>query len=582
MGKRHLPCNLTGQERTAAWDEFENGFLTQDELEQVNEIMPQYLFYTTEQGGKKRECICTHAGCGKFNVSNDIHPGFFRKHHNEETRCPKCGGVVNLIAYGRMRTFGKLNSVKWARFTLCRAGKSGALLLFSGYAKREFNWEDLRPDPEISWKAFTYLAPGKRMQWVRTWEPLEQQVSGNWWWGYQWNAAETVKEPFHPGYRSWWSSNDGDSWFLNADAIEYSALRYCHLEDWYWIEVSTSVMTGDDPVRNAVKYLAAYTRYPSIEMAVKLGLTGPATELAVDGKKNHRDLNWDGTNPAEFLRLDKQDAKAFIHYGGNMRVLRAYHTAKRGALVGNMKEFMEIVQKSARFDLAEKLVQAAEKARCSIRTAGNYMDKQPEGIDAALTCWIDYLNMAETLQYDLTRRDVATPKDLRERHDAASETVRYQRIQIDEEKHRKYNEYLRKMYAFEYGDLCIIVPSGVEDIIREGKVLKHCVGGYAARHFNNQLHIFFLRHKRKPSTPFITIETTARKSGREGVVIRQIHGYRNEGYLNDLPFGSKKHNARPGIKYKWFLDMWKDWVKAGSRRDKKGKPILPKVKEKTA
>ena len=582
MGKRLLPCNLTEAEIASAWAEFDGGLLDRDEMEMVNEVLPQYLFYTTSRKGKERECVCTHCNCGKFTVREDRNPGFFRKKHKEETHCPSCGGVVNLVALGRMRTFGLVNNVKWQRFTLCRTGKDGALLLLSGYAKRDFTWEDLRPYPEISWKAFTYLLPGKRMQWIRTWEPLEQQVSGTWWWGYEWNEAETVKEPFNPAYYSWWSNNDGDSYFLNADAIARSGLRYCQIEDWLYQEASLFLDTGGGPVRNAVKYLSAYTRYPTLEMAVKAGLHGAATELAVDGKKNHRDLNWDGKNLPEFLRLNKQDAKAFLHNGGDLRTLRAYHDAHKYGIVGNMQEFYDILRENARMELAEKLVKAALKAGCTFRTAGNYAGRQSEGIDMVLTMWLDYLNMATILQYDLTRKDVAMPKDLRDRHDAASETVRYQKILVDEEKYRKYNEYLRKMYAFEYGDLCIVVPGSVEDIIYEGKTLQHCVGGYAARHFNNKLHILFLRHRRKPTTPFITIEINARDTMKEKVVIKQIHGYRNEGYLTGLEYGDRKNNARPNVKYKWFLDLWKAWVKAGSKRDKKGNPILPKRKEKTA
>lgn len=582
MGKNLLPCNLTEEEQAQVWKEFDDGLLTREETELVAENMAHYLFYTQDRRGKARECICTHTDCGKFTAERDRVPGFFNKKHGEETHCPRCGGIVKLQATGRVRNFSTINREKWMRFTICRTGKDGALLLMSGYAKRDFLWDDLRPDPEIGWKAFTYLAPGKRMQWVRTWEPLEQQLSGNWWWGYKWNPSTAVHEPFHPGYRSWWSCNDGDAYLLNGNEYERSALRYCQLEEWYWAEASISVVTGDDPVRNAVKYLAAYTRYPTLEMAVKLGLHTAATDLAVHGIKNHRILNWEGKTIAQFLRLSKQDAKAFLNLGGDLRILKAYRTARKENRVGNMREFIETVRRVGRDELAEKLVQAAAMAGCTLRVAGNYMESQRDGIDRALTTWIDYMNMAGVLKYDLSRRDVAMPKDLQDRHDAASETVRYQRILIDEEKHRKYNEYLRKMYAFEYGDLCIVVPGSVEDIIREGKVLQHCVGGYAARHFNNQLHILFLRHKRKPDTPFITIETTARKQGREAVVIRQIHGYRNETYLKDKVWDKRKIGAMPEVKYKWFLDVWKAWVKAGSRRDKDGRPILPKNKEKTA
>lgn len=582
MGKTLQPCNLTPEEQAAAWEEFDGGLLTRDEIEMVNEVMTQYLFYTSDRKGKERDCICTHCDCGRFTVNLEERQDFFRKKHGTETHCPRCGQPVTLIALRKMSTFGRINSDRWQRFTLCRTGKNGALLLLSGYAHRWFCWDELRPTAEVSWKTFTYLLPGKRMQWIRTWEPQCQQVSGQWWWDYQWNPSNTVKEPFNPGFKNWYSSNDGDSFFLNTDAISQSALCYCQVDDWLYKEARVFLDTGDDPVRNVIKYLSAYTRYPAIEMAVKFDLHHAATDLAVDGKKNYRDLNWDARSIHEFLRLSKQEAKVFLKNGGNLALLSAYHKARKYQVTRDMAEFIDVLRTTARIDLAEKLMKCAVEAGCTLRVAGNYASKFPDGIDRILGIWLDYMGMARTLQYDLSRKDVTMPKNLRERHDAASETIRYQRIQIDEQQHREYNERLRKAYAFEYGDMCIVVPGSVEEIIHEGKTLKHCVAGYAARHFDDKLHILFLRHKRKPQTPYITIEISPRKTMRSDVKIRQIHGYKNEGYLNTATYGGKQNQARPEYKYKWFLDVWKAWVKEGSRRDKKGNPILPTEKEKTA
>lgn len=584
MGNRKvLPCNLSDDEVAAAWDEFENGLLTSEEAEEILEVMTPYLFYTADAQNRERECICTHTGCGKFTVTKTSDPGFFISKHGSEIRCPRCGQVVNLIALGKMRTFDKVNNTKWTRITLCRTGKDGALLLLSGYAKRTFCWSDLRPYPEVSWKRFTYLKPGKRMQWVRTWEPKNQMVSGEWWWGYEWNPSAVVQEPFSPGFKNWYGDgNDGTSWMLNYDAVEQSALRYCQVSDWMYKEAQVFLDVGDDPVRNVVKYLSAYTQFPTMEMAVKIDLHHAATELAVEGKKNHRDLNWSATTIHEFLRLNKQDAKVFVHYGGNLSLLRAYHTAYKSGITRNMNEFITALKETGSIALAERITAAASRACCSLQAGINYLNKFPGGLERTLTMWNDYLRMAATLQYDLSRRDVAMPKNLEERHDAAAETTRYMQVKLDEERHRKYNEKLRKMYAFEYEDLCIVVPSSPEEIIQEGKTLQHCVAGYAARHFNGRLHILFLRHRRKPGVPFVTIEINTRKNSRDPVVIQQIHGYRNEGYLKPAAFGSKKYNARPEHKYKWFLDVWKDWVKSGSKRDKDGNPILPKKKEKTA
>jgi hypothetical protein len=251
-------------------------------------------------------------------------------------------------------------------------------------------------------------------------------------------------------------------------------------------------------------------------------------------------------------------------------------------MTGNMNEFFTALEETGSVDLAEKITVAGAKAGCSLQSAVNYLGRFSGAKERTLTLWIDYLNMAETLKYDLTRKDVAMPKDLQERHDAAAETTRYMRVQLNREKHRKYNEKLRKMYAFEYEDLCIVVPESVEEIVEEGRTLQHCVAGYAARHFNGQLHILFLRHRRKPGVPFVTIEINPRKNAKDEVRIQQIHGYRNEGYLKPQEDIARKNKARPETKYKWFLDIWKEWVKNGSRRDKDGKPVMINEKEKTA
>ena len=576
MGKRAIPCNLSIEEQAAAWEEFDE-FLDRQEEEMVLESMNHYLFYIPEKKGKIRECICTHANCGRFTMEKKYESGFFQHNHGAEISCPVCGGNVKLLALGKLHTFSSINDVKWDRMTICRAGKDGALLLMSGYAKRYFSWDDLRPYPEISWKAWTYLAPGKRMQWERIMMPIEQRRDGSWIWGYEWHESESVKEPFVPGG---FDGHDGDSYFLCVEAITDSALRYCQLEEWMYQEAGVFMDVMQDPVREATKYLAAYTKYPTIEMAVKLGMGKAVTELVTNGKKNHRDLNWDATSIKDFLRLDKQNAKAFSKNGGNLEMLKSYHCLKKQNRVTNMQEFILMLIHAGGMEYAERLTEAAMRADCSIRSAVNYVEKHRCRFNTGefLTMWIDYLNMARVLGYDLTRRDVALPKDLQNRHDAASETIRFQKIIADEKKYANFNKLLRKMYEFEYGDLCILIPGSVEDIVQEGKTLRHCVGGYAARHFDNKVTILFMRHKRKPNVPWITMEIVPRNTMRDNVIIKQIHGYQNELYK---PSGGKKP-ARPSQKYKWFLDIWRNWVKAGSKRDKKGNPILPKNKEKTA
>lgn len=574
MGKRLMPCNLTPEEQQEVWEEFDE-LLTREEKEEVIETMDHYLFYSTDRREKLRECICTHYNCGKFIVTRKNNPGFWFYKHGSKGTCPHCGGSVIYQALGRIGNFTKINDSKWTRVTVCRTGKDGALLLMSAYVNRFFHHYDLRPEPEISWKAKTYLKPGKRMQWFRTmrWGCGEC-------WGYEWSENDTVKEPFQPSFYG----EGGDSFFIGADAIDRSDLKYCQIEDWIFEQGSS--LYSDDLLRNVVKYLSAYTRYPNLEMAVKMGMNQAVIDLVAKGCKNHAAINWDGKNMQEFLRLNKQDAKIFFNKGGNLQILAAYHTAKKAGITRNMMDFFSFLEAAGAMRCAQELTRCAKKAGCTLAQASGYITRHSENSTQTLITWEDYLNMAHQLRFDMTRLDVTMPKDLRDRHDAAAETLRYHRKVEQQKQHKEFNKRLQRMYEFSYGNLCIVVPGSTEEIIMEGSTLRHCVGGYAARHFNDKVTILFLRHNRKPDTPFVTIEIIPRATMKEKVIVRQIHGYRNEGYLNDKKMDKltqdQKHNSRPEYKYKWFLDVWRAWVEAGSKRDKKGNPILTEAKEKTA
>lgn len=80
--------------------------------------------------------------------------------------------------------------------------------------------------------------------------------------------------------------------------------------------------------------------------------------------------------------------------------------------------------------------------------------------------------------------------------------------------------------------------------------------------------ILFMRKADKPKEPFLTIQM-------QGKTLMQIHGYRNEG----LYTAKGRFAPDPREEYKGILDPWLDWIAKGSKRDKKGQPVLPKKKE---
>jgi hypothetical protein len=146
--------------------------------------------------------------------------------------------------------------------------------------------------------------------------------------------------------------------------------------------------------------------------------------------------------------------------------------------------------------------------------------------------YLDYLDHAQKCGYDLTQSSILYPRDIQQAHDDA--VANWQIVQAEKEKEKaeaeakKYGyperyKKLCKKFAFEYGELMIVVPAKASDIITEGKVLQHCVGGYASRHIQCATTILFLRHISEPEKPYYTIEIDEKLK-----FIVQCHGFRNE------------------------------------------------------
>lgn len=126
---------------------------------------------------------------------------------------------------------------------------------------------------------------------------------------------------------------------------------------------------------------------------------------------------------------------------------------------------------------------------------------------------------------------------------------------------------LEKKYGFALDGYVIRVPASGEEILAEGRKLQHCVSGYIERHMNGKTTILFMRKAKKPDESWLTIEM-------DGDKMRQIHGFKNEGEYS----AKGRFAPDPAIVYKDFLDIWLDWLKKGSKRDKDGNPKLPKKK----
>ena len=546
---------LTPEEEKELFGAFPR-YLGDKEEALARKFFPQYVFFSAE-GKNVRRCICT--GCMEgFFVDKAIRPDFFRIKHKGICECPNCGQRAELLAMGKYGNFDSLRSHERA---VQISTYKDWLLVQAGYVFRWFGHEDLGGYIEFSPSKRYAFAPGRRVMWTTG---VYYCFGHDFWPDGGWDKADRIRTPFqNRAYEA-----DSAFWPIGVENIAESSLRYCQYGAWFDAEYGGSLggLNFDlEPFRIAhlIRYLAEYTRRPQMEFLVKLGFHQVVSDLVIRGKPHKDILDWSVGNPADFFRLSKGDFRLFREIRRDFEELKGFRTLRRKGLVKDLAEFVRLSEGWGRgFSLVRS---GAAQARVSLERAVRYLRSFGGNAAAAAQLWSDYLDAAGKLKYDLTRDDVRMPRDLAERHDLAAASLR---TAEDEKAMKRYRARYRRLveqFSFTAGGLSVVVPGSVQDIVREGRALRHCVGGYAERHVNGAVTILFLRMESASGIPYVTIEMSVENNCRE-LRIRQIHGYGNE----------RDGSQPPELVHAGFLALWLDWVHEGSPRDVDGHPVIAK------
>ena len=288
-----------------------------------------------------------------------------------------------------------------------------------------------------------------------------------------------------------------------------------------------------------------------------MGLTD-AVKVIVEAHQKGAGIDWSQKDPRKAFGLTTPELKEWISISGDLPALRLYKRSKKNGWKLSLTQTRNIIQLLG----MEFFTRCGEVERPPLEVM-KYLEKNVKertNLYEVWTTWKDYLENAKKLGYDLSVHNVLFPKNLRSAHDAAVGAVKYQQNKEKEERLKKRREALEKKYAFESEHFLIRPPRSIEEIIQEGKALRHCVGGYAERHAEGKTTILFLRGRENPEKPLCTIEM---RSGKEPE-IKQIHGYRNEWD----PCPENPEQKKPEELYAEILEPWLEWLKAGSKRQK--------------
>lgn len=140
----------------------------------------------------------------------------------------------------------------------------------------------------------------------------------------------------------------------------------------------------------------------------------------------------------------------------------------------------------------------------------NYLDKQRESTDKPSLIDTGYLRdywQACHNVYSKVPAELTYPKDLKRAHDDMVARVKEKEdAELRAGFANRFAELSKMSYQSEATGLMIRPAETQNELIAEGKILHHCVAGYAKSHANGSTSIFFIQKIAEPDKPFYTLE----------------------------------------------------------------------------
>ncbi len=284
---------------------------------------------------------------------------------------------------------------------------------------------------------------------------------------------------------------------LTRELLQGSEYQYSGLE----------LMKKD--VQDVIRYLEKYRVNPEIEILVKMGLRRLAIEF------NSYRVKQDGKKPWERLGVTKKQINRLIEINGGWKAVEWMKYENEVARAIDNKDIRWLEDNGLLPNRLEFITgRMTEKRIC------NYLKRQcalsgrsPQ--DMAIT-WEDYLSMAKRIKMDITKELIFKPKDLRKSHNDAVKMLGgveiAKRAAEVGSKFPDADDICKSVidkYQYADKDYSVICPEKIEDIIREGMILGHCLGKsdiYFERINRRETYIVFLRKTEELEKPYYSME----------------------------------------------------------------------------
>lgn len=398
---------------------------------------------------------------------------------NKTAECPCCGKKIKFKLQSRIQTLGTEE-----RYAECIQE------IFGGFVVRTFRIKSYYRDRDYDdphWlfnetERYLYFDSGEIKY-------------------YTWGLYKNKKYRFIPGYRPYYSRNHSRLYTGNIAVLKKTVLKTSAIDLWPKLPMSAS------------EYLFVEKHNPAVEMLAKMGVFKLAEEIA-DSQYDNGLLNQSETQIARMLKTDNARLKRLKNMNGGICCLKWLQLEKTADTIWPdhiIKEFSENRIEVSGFSFLPPPVKPVK--------IYNYIKRQQqksgESFKQVQITWRDYYNLAEQNKWNVSASQIGWPKDLKKAHADAvlfskGKSIKEQAVRL-EKKWPEVNKILPEIKKFEYRNkkFAIIAPNCIEDMVKEGVALSHCIDHadfYYDRIQKREAYPFFLRRMNSVDTPWYTLE----------------------------------------------------------------------------
>lgn len=337
-----------------------------------------------------------------------------------------------------------------------------------------------------------------------------------------WHRASNPVDPENTGY----SSGDGYYGYVRGGFVEIPG------DD---LAGQTGEKTGLVEYLQAdgcfpSHYLRQWRRYPNIENIMKTAFSGIAAKIVnldASGYQNTlaEKLNLTSTKPHEIVGMSKADFRAVCSAGGwNYECYCEWIRGRKAGIVSSAAEFGGYWERYQQHDVRRAISMAKKMPGLTMEKLDRYLvDRQglrPSDLHLLEEVW----RMHRQVYLSPPRTEEEWwPRNLLDAHDRLAMMVAVDSSDKMQQAFNRTAEMLAPL-AWTDGDLSIVIPRSSAELAHEGRVLRHCVGGYSKSHVSGS-PIFFVRHYRRPERPYYTLNIGLTTGEPQRL---QLHGYGNE------------------------------------------------------